>query len=1095
MSESSINDAFLTIVALPPEVREGELRRLEDSSPETAAEVRRMLQYYREEPETTALDEDESSASEPLAVETFPPPRDFVERRSGAPRIAGYRIVEPIDHGGQSTVYLAEQVNPRRLVAVKVLRLAILDPRARDRFLAEAQLQGTIRHPAIVGIHACGVVDETGRPLPWIAMELVPGARSIIEAAKADGWDRRRRLEALATVAEAIHAAHLRGVVHRDLKPGNILVDGEGRVRVIDFGIARLLDSADGESLTRAGELVGTIRYLAPEQLRGDQIDARADIHALGTLAYELLHERSPWGNANSTSSVIAAIERHEIAHPKARHRTDRDLNAVLGQALAASPADRYESMAAFARDLRAVATGNRVDARPATTLDELRRFAARHPLPVGLSLMLVIAIVVGLIATARTAAIAQANLSRGLVSQINSAISRGDLQMARKLLDGVPPQHRRFEYHMLAAEAMPTMISRRPAWSALSNLYEIVPIAGERNRLAIAAGGGRLAVLGLGTDILMGELKVRPRPGEPPIGEIVRVAIDRSSGGSPVRLAGVTSDGIVACFEVDLNALGETITPKSEILRPDRTESPVICGIAFIDGELAVGRSSGRIDLHPRQGDDDWAIEPTPTRHLDTGLSGAVTAITPLADGRLVVGTSLGRLEIVAADGRPIATIAEGSRSIRNVSISPDGRRFVACAGRTLVCGDLEGRDVQTIEGPGLFWDASFSPTSNHVAITGRDGRIQFLSTDDWSEVMENRDARGITWSSHWEPGRLIVTTERDGVISVSTDGIDGGGADSRLLAMSPSTRFTLRQSEQQWVIRDGDDQVIAAHIGQGTAMIAPNSVQAATIRDGVRDDSTLVAAVAIAGRGIVGIDGTGRQHLLTTEDSPIREIALASDGRRILWRTEHPFTRIGRFDESGHFHHQTLQVSRRAPESEHARDPLVVGLFDFGPDGIRIGTEDDRVIDPEGRVPSSLFESPSPDDDSARRIGVGWILSVVGDLEGTTFIGNQNGEVSRWDAGVASWRTESRRSKVVDLALHPDGERVVALHSNGWIDILDTSDGTVVGTLGPIDGEPVDVAITPDGRTMIAHAVDGRHRIWTQGDDTRSVIVPSDR
>ena len=119
------------------------------------------------------------------------------------------------------------------------------------------------------------------------------------------------------------------------------------------------------------------------------------------------------------------------------------------------------------------------------------------------------------------------------------------------------------------------------------------------------------------------------------------------------------------------------------------------------------------------------------------------------------------------------------------------------------------------------------------------------------------------------------------------------------------------------------------------------------------------------------------------------------------------------------------------------------------------------------------------------------GWVLSIAGDPDGVAYVGNHNGVITCWERGTRHWLAESRRSMVIDLALHPDESRLAALHSNGMIDILDTADGLVVATLGPIAGEPASVAITPDGRTLIAHAVDGRHRAWTTRTPARTVVI----
>ncbi|MDA0975640.1 MAG: serine/threonine-protein kinase, partial [Planctomycetota bacterium] len=531
MADPNLQDRFNEIASLPIGDREAALQELAKSHPEFAAEIRRLLPFHQPLAEEPTLSSPGDFGAE---VESYVGGEDDPPR--ALPEIAGFQIVEPLDHGGQSTVYLATQSNPKRRVAIKVMRSSILDARAQARFLAEAEVQGTIRHPAIVGVHACGVHDAKGRPLSWIAMELVPGARNIIEAARADRWDRRRRIEAIATVADAIHAAHLRGVIHRDVKPGNVLVDQDGHVRVIDFGIARVLDSTESHARTRDGEVLGTLKHMAPEQLDGSGVDARADVFALGTLAFELVHERSPYGNIRSFGAIYAAIQRHEIEQPRARTRADRDLNAVLGRALARLPGDRYESMAAFARDLRSLAASNRVDARPRGAIDELRRLAARHPVPALLSVLLAVAVMIGIGTSVWLLDRADAEQDRRTLWLASVAIQQGDYELAARRLAEVEapnwmPTFGRtdlsFPIGLLRSQLVPRHLENHPKLVSFGNRYEAALVRGSARQILLACGGHHLTLVQLPDVEVVRNVQLKRSDKFPPMGESIRMSVD----------------------------------------------------------------------------------------------------------------------------------------------------------------------------------------------------------------------------------------------------------------------------------------------------------------------------------------------------------------------------------------------------------------------------------------------------------------------------------------------------------------------------------------------------------------------------------------
>jgi tRNA A-37 threonylcarbamoyl transferase component Bud32 len=312
-----------------------------------------------------------------------------------------------LGRGGTGTVYEAEQADPKRRVAVKVLHRWLVTARAAERFRFEAAALAALLHPGVPQIYAIG---DDGTRL-WFAMELVRGA-PITTWAEQRALDRSARVAILAAVCDAVHHAHLRGFVHRDLKPANVLVTDEGQPKVLDFGIA-----AAGERA--AADLAGTRPYMSPEQLvRGAPVDLRADVFALGVMAWELLTGSRPGLETRGHGAGL-----------------DADLDAILLRSTAPSPADRYASAADLAADLRAWRAGRPVSAVPWTRGYVARRFVGRHPLEVGLAVALAAALIGGGVVARAYALETRATLLELRAEQARRALGSGEPEVAAEQL------------------------------------------------------------------------------------------------------------------------------------------------------------------------------------------------------------------------------------------------------------------------------------------------------------------------------------------------------------------------------------------------------------------------------------------------------------------------------------------------------------------------------------------------------------------------------------------------------------------------------------------------------------------------------------
>ena len=308
-----------------------------------------------------------------------------VEVKPALDRVGPFRITRVIASGGMGTVYEAVQEKPRRIVAVKIMRSGITSRSALRRFEFESQLLGRLRHPCIAQVYEAGTHRDGDVAVPYFAMEYIPKARTIAQYAKARSLGTRERVKLFLRVCDAVHHGHQKGVIHRDLKPGNILVDSAGHVKVIDFGVARSTDAdiAVTTMRTDVGQLVGTLQYMSPEQCEADpsDIDIRSDVYSLGVVLYELLSEKLPYDVTRTPVYEGVRIIREQ---PPTRlttiNRTLRgDLETIVLKALEKDRDRRYQSALALHADLERYLRHEPISARPPSFVYQLRVFARRN--------------------------------------------------------------------------------------------------------------------------------------------------------------------------------------------------------------------------------------------------------------------------------------------------------------------------------------------------------------------------------------------------------------------------------------------------------------------------------------------------------------------------------------------------------------------------------------------------------------------------------------------------------------------------------------------------------------------------------------------
>ena len=273
-----------------------------------------------------------------------------------------YELGEILGFGGMSEVHMGRDTRLHRDVAVKVLRADLArDPSFYLRFRREAQNAAALNHPAIVAVYDTGEAQTAAGPLPYIVMEYVDGVtlRDIVH--NEGPMPPRRAIEVIADACQALNFSHTHGIIHRDVKPANIMISKTGAVKVMDFGIARAL--ADSNSVTQTAAVIGTAQYLSPEQASGEPVDARSDVYSLGCVLYEMLTGEPPFVG-DSPVAVAYQHVREDPVPPSERHaNVTPELDAVVLKALAKNPENRYQTAAEMRADLVRVHNGEAPEA------------------------------------------------------------------------------------------------------------------------------------------------------------------------------------------------------------------------------------------------------------------------------------------------------------------------------------------------------------------------------------------------------------------------------------------------------------------------------------------------------------------------------------------------------------------------------------------------------------------------------------------------------------------------------------------------------------------------------------------------------------
>jgi WD40 repeat protein/tetratricopeptide (TPR) repeat protein len=980
---------------------------------------------------------------------------------AGWPSVPGYEILDEVARGGMGVVYRARQTGLNRVVALKMILAGghAGDPE-RIRFRAEAEAVARLQHPNIVQVYEVG--EHQG--LPYFSLEFCPGG-SLEQRLAGTPLAAREAAGLVAALARAVHAAHTAGVIHRDLKPANVLLGADSTPKVTDFGLAKRLDGAAGQ--TAAGAIVGTPSYMAPEQAggRGNLVGPAADVYGLGAVLYECLTGRPPFRAVTPLDTVLQVLSQEPVPPSRFQPKLPCDLETICLKCLQKEPRKRYSTAHELSADLERFLDGQPVRARPVTGPERAWKWARRRLAVAALAAVLVLA-TFGLLGGA---------LWYTAQAEKHAQNEKGFREIADEKRGEADRQTR-----AAVAARRDADIQKGVAQQRAKDLREALTKT-EKAEQQIREDAGRLAILGgqaadgafesarpdeakrflnmIPAEFRGWEWHYRQRHFQ---GSYLTLYPDAG----PVSSVAFSPDGLRLASGSLLNndtvKLWDTRSGQHVLT----LHAGMVSSVAFSpDGQLLASASRGNPVL----------LWDTRSGQMVRALRGHTEEVMRVAfspDGQQLASPSQDKSVKLwnTRTGQEVLTLRGHTDQVWSVAFSPDGQRLASASiDNTVRLWDSRtGREVLTLRGQPVISSVAFSPDGLRLAAGTWDNTVKLWDTRRGQEVL--------TLRGHTGGGVTSVTFSPDGQRLAS-----GGGDNTVKLwdARSGQELLTLRghtggvssvafSPDGQRLASGGEDNTVkfwdARSDQEGLTLRGHTGTvwSVAFSRDGQR-----LATAGADGTVRLWDAGTGQVVLILHGDTDsVQSVALSADGLRLASDAANNTVKL--WDaRSG----QELLTFRG-----HNGPVLSVA---FRPDGLRLASGSlDKTV--------KLWDTRSGQEVLTLRGHTEAVMSVAFSPDGHR-LASSGGDntVKLWDARSGQEVGTVRRDTdpFTRVAFSPDSQWLAGGSgpgSTGTVVLWDTRSGQELLTLRGHKGQVMSVAFSPDGRRLASGSVDNAVKLW---------------